>query len=148
MTSRRRGTPPSGSRSGWRRRPPATRGGGASASVRQSSAVTADGASDPPWCLHYLLQARDDPSLLVGADGVWRTRGRAMARLGRRFDRPQERLLVGLGHAARLFPAMAEDLMSRCPVGLTLATGDAYTFLRQAAHALESAGFGVLVPAW
>ena len=110
------------------------------------SKTEADWASD--WQLHYLLQARDDLSLLVPADGVWKTRGNVLKRLGHRFEQPQEKLLAGLGYAARLFPSLTNSLKSARPERLTLDSQQAYTFLREAAPLLEEAGFGVLVPPW
>jgi SNF2 family DNA or RNA helicase len=100
------------------------------------------------WQLHYLLQARDDPSLLVPAQVVWQTRGTVLKQLGRRFEQPQEKLLAGLGYAARLFPPVTGSLKSARPTQLALDTPQAYTFLREAAPLLEGAGFGVLVPPW
>jgi SNF2 family DNA or RNA helicase len=103
---------------------------------------------NPAWQLHYLLQARDDPSLLVPAETVWKETGSVLTRLGRRFEHPQEKLLAGLGYAARLFPPVAGTLKSRRPTGLTLDTPQAYTFLRETAPLLEGTGFGLLVPPW
>ena len=100
------------------------------------------------WQLHYLLQARDDPSLLVPAETVWKTRGNVLSQLGRRFEQPQEKLLAGLGYAARLFSPIAESLKSKRPTHLSLDSKGAYTFLREAAPLLEEAGFGLLVPPW
>lgn len=100
------------------------------------------------WQLHYLLQARDDPSLLVPADVVWKTRGNVLKRLGRRFEQPQEKLLAGLGYAARLFPPIASSLKSARPTSLSLDTRQAYTFLRETAPLLDETGFGLLVPPW
>jgi SNF2 family DNA or RNA helicase len=102
----------------------------------------------PDWQLHYLLQARDDPSLLTPADQVWKTRGNVLKRLGRRFEQPQEKLLAGLGYAARLFPPVAESLKSARPTGFSLDAQQAYSFMREAAPLLEEAGFGLLVPPW
>ncbi len=100
------------------------------------------------WSLDYLLQARDDPSLLVPAQEVWQTRGNVLRRLGRQFDRPQERLLAALGYAARIFPPIHRSLQGACPQQLSLSTDEAFTFLREAAPLLEQSGFGVLVPPW
>ncbi len=100
------------------------------------------------WQLHYLLQARDDPSLLIPADVVWQTRGNVLKRLGRRFEQPQEKLLAGLGYAARLFPPLTNSLKSARPSRLSLDTQHAYIFLRETASLLEEAGFGLLVPPW
>ncbi len=100
------------------------------------------------WQLHYLLQARDDASLLAPADAVWKTQDSALQTLNRRFDRPQERLLAGLGYAANLFRPIQRSLQRRAPTGAELTTEEAYTFLRQCAPQLQRAGFGLLVPPW
>ncbi len=105
-------------------------------------------AQKPAWQLHYLLQARDDPSLLVPAETVWKETGSALTKLGRRFEQPQEKLLAGLGYAGRLFPPIVGTLKGKRPTQLTLDTPTAYTFLRQTAPLLEGAGFGLLVPPW
>ncbi len=104
----------------------------------------------PPddWALRFFLQARDDPSLLVPADLVWRERGSTLRYLDRRFDKPQERLLAGLGQAARLFHPLEGSLRTARPEACYLDTEQAYTFLREAAPLLEQSGFGVLVPQW
>ncbi len=44
------------------------------------------GATNETWKLQYMLQARDDPSLLVPADLVWRTSNGALNQLGHRFE--------------------------------------------------------------
>jgi len=101
-----------------------------------------------PWQLHYLIQAKDDPSLLIPADEVWKKTKGALTHLGHRFEQPQEKLLTGLGYAARLFPPVTESLRSKRPTELTIDTSGAYTFLRETAPLLEGAGFGILVPPW
>jgi SNF2 family DNA or RNA helicase len=100
------------------------------------------------WTLHYLLQARDDPSLLVPATDVWKKTGSMLTELGRRFEQPQEKLLAGLGYAARLSLPIAGSLKSKRPSQVLLDTQEAYTFLRETAPLLEGAGFGILVPPW
>jgi SNF2 family DNA or RNA helicase len=100
------------------------------------------------WQLHYLLQARDDASLLVPAAEVWKTKGSVLQALDRHFDRPQERLLTGLGYAARSFSPIQSSLQQRNPTGTELSTEEAYTFLRQCAPQLQRAGYGLLVPPW
>lgn len=101
-----------------------------------------------PWQLHYLIQARDDPSLLIPAEEVWKKTKGALNHLGHRFEQPQEKLLTGLGYAARLFPPIGESLKGKKPTKLAVDTNDAYTFLRETAPILEGAGFGILVPPW
>ena len=99
------------------------------------------------WQLHYLLQARDDTSLIVPASEVWQSQG-ALQALDRQFERPQERLLTGLGYAARFFPPLQRSLQKRNPSSMMLTTDEAYAFLRQCAPQLHRAGFGLLVPPW
>ncbi|MDN5345268.1 MAG: hypothetical protein PWQ18_1382, partial [Clostridia bacterium] len=102
----------------------------------------------PAWQLQFLLQASDDPSLLVPAGRVWQERGSVLEFLNRRFANPQERLLADLGRAARVFPPLERSLTSPSPEGCPLTTTEAYTFLREAAGLLAESGFGVLVPSW
>ena len=49
--------------------------------------------------LRYLLQAQDDPSLLIPAAEVWHPHGRASALLHRNGFQPKEYLLAALGEA-------------------------------------------------
>ena len=101
-----------------------------------------------PWSLSYLLQATDDPSLLVPAAQLWRERGQHFTYLDRRFDHPQERLLRGLGFAARLVPPIERSLRGKAPDHASMNVEEAFGFLKDAAPLLEQSGFGVLVPAW
>lgn len=104
--------------------------------------------SPDTWTLYYLVQARDDPSLLIPAEDIWQVRGSVLNQLGRRFENPHEKLLAGLGYAARLFSPIAESLKSNRPSRLMIDTQQAYTFLRHTAPLLQEAGFGLLVPPW
>lgn len=105
-------------------------------------------ADQTSWHLSYLLQATDDPSLFVPADQIWRERGAVFEYLDRRFSQPQERLLRGLGFAARLVSAIERSLRTKTPKETRLTTDEAYAFLREAGPLLEQSGFGVLVPAF
>jgi SNF2 family DNA or RNA helicase len=99
------------------------------------------------WLLDFFLQARDDPSLLVGAADIWHG-GEALAGL-RRLKDPQEKLLAGLGYAVRFFAPLERTLQeSSSPSGVELNAQDAFRFMRECAPLLEEAGFGVLVPPW
>ena len=82
--------------------------------------------------------------MLVPAADVWRDRS---APLRRWTHHPQERLLAGLGRAARLFPDLEAALRVARPVELVLDTEGAHRFLTQA-PVLEQAGYGILLPAW
>ena len=103
---------------------------------------------NPAWMLHFLLQARDDPSLLVHAEQVWQTRGNMLSALDRHFEQPQEKLLAGLGYAARLFEPLRRSLQGARPTTAVLSPDEAFNFMREAAPLLEESGFGVLVPPW
>jgi SNF2 family DNA or RNA helicase len=103
-------------------------------------------ADRPIWRLDYLLQATDDPSLIVSANKIWSGQGDRY--LQQRFDQPQERLLRGLAFAGRLFAPILDSLRSTAPASTTFDTGQAYTFLQEAAPLLQASGFRVLLPRW
>ena len=104
--------------------------------------------TEEAWPLDFLLQASDDPSLLLPAETIWKARGKALTYLNRRFEEPQERLLTALGYASNIFRPLERSLHQRRPTAAYLRTDEAYTFLREAAPLLEQSGFGVLVPPW
>jgi superfamily II DNA or RNA helicase len=99
-----------------------------------------------PFVLRFLLQSPDDPSLLVPASDVWKTKGRSLEKLGRAFRDPQESLLEALGRASRLFPVLAGSLEEARPEAVELDPATAWTFLGEGAALLAEAGFGVIVP--
>ena len=103
---------------------------------------------DSAWTLRYFLQALDDPSLLVPADVVWRERGATLRYLNRDLESPQERMLTGLGMAARMFPPIERSLRQARPRTCSLTTEKAYQFLSEASLLLQQSGFGVLAPPW
>ncbi len=105
-------------------------------------------AQDEDWPLAYMLQAVDDPSLLVQAGTVWAARGDTLDYLQHRFDRPRERMLAALGLASRVFPPVERSLHEREPVGVMLDHDEALAFLVEAAPVLEASGFAVQVPNW
>ena len=104
--------------------------------------------ASPHWTLRYFLQAVDDPSLLISAQEVWQERGSVLSYLTWRFDQPQEKLLEGLGLAARLCPPIRRSLGKGAPHSTVMSDQEAFTFLRETARLLEGLGFGVLVPPW
>ena len=110
-------------------------------------ALPPEAAASDPWRLHFLLQSRDDPSLLLGADAVWRAADPLNA-FGRAVARPRELFLDGLTYVARLSAPVRRALASRRPAEARMSTAEAYAFLREVAPVLEQAGFGLLVPPW
>jgi superfamily II DNA or RNA helicase len=101
---------------------------------------------DKPWLLEYVLQATDDPSLLVPVEEVWRHRGHTARFLTRRFDQPQERVLAALGRASRVFPPIEGSLRTPRPEACPLSTREAADLVRDKALLLKASGFGVLLP--
>jgi SNF2 family DNA or RNA helicase len=109
--------------------------------------VEPDDENPDTWRLQLALQAADEPSLVVDAERVWRSRGTLRA-LARHVESPQETLLAELGRASRLFPELEPALRTAKPAGLALGTEGAHHFLSERAPLLASAGFGVLLPSW
>jgi non-specific serine/threonine protein kinase len=104
-------------------------------------------SEDAEWQVRFGLQAVDEPSLVVDAEAVWRSRGKLPA-LARRVDAPQETFLAELGKAARLYPELDGALRTARPAHLALDTEDAHRFLSTVAPTLVTAGFGVQLPGW
>lgn len=100
------------------------------------------------WTLRYMLQANDDPSLLVPAEQVWQAGDSTLSVLNRKFQGAQEHVLAGLGLAARLFPPIVGSLRTARPTSCTLTVDEAYAFLREVGPLLKGSGLGVLVPPW
>lgn len=102
---------------------------------------------DGEWQVAFGLQAADEPSLVVDAEAVWRSRGKLPA-LARHLAAPQETFLAELGKAARLYPELDRALRTARPSHLVLDTEAAHHFLSAAAPVLGTAGFGVQLPGW
>ena len=103
--------------------------------------------AEPNWRVEFALQAADDPSLIVDAERVWRSRG-VLRALERHVRAPQETLLAELGRASRLCPELESALRTARPSALRLDAAGAHHFLRERAPMLAAAGFGVLLPSW
>jgi SNF2 family DNA or RNA helicase len=107
-----------------------------------------DFRADGDWTVRYLLQAQDDPSLLLPVSYAWSPKGRPTAVLHRAGFQPREFLLAALGQAASLCPEIEASLRTAAPDGFTADAASAHRFLTETAWMLEQAGFGVLLPAW
>jgi non-specific serine/threonine protein kinase len=103
--------------------------------------------SDDHWRLEFLLQAADEPSLLVEAADLW-AGGAALTAWERKLDRPRETFLAELSRAARCYPELRRALRNARPTALDLDRTEALAFLRDAAPVLTAAGFAVLLPSW
>jgi SNF2 family DNA or RNA helicase len=104
--------------------------------------------SEGIWYVHYLLQAREDPSLLIPVEQAWNGGRRRIPALGGDTSRLGEYLLSALGQAAGICPHIAASLKGARPAGHELDTHGAHEFLTEKAMILEQAGFGVMLPAW
>ena len=101
------------------------------------------------WQVHFLVAARDDPSFKLSLADYWRLGRTARAAIVRRFGQDFEKhLLLGLGHAARIYPRVWDGLETAQPVGFQLTLDEAFAFLKDSAWVLEDAGYTVMVPAW
>ena len=65
--------------------------------------------------------------------------------LGEDFEK---NLLLNLGQAAQMYPAIWQGLESDKPIGFPLTLVEAFSFLKESAWLLEDAGFKVIIPAW
>ncbi len=111
--------------------------------VRVSFRLIEPPPGEDDWGLEFALQSAEDPSLYLSAADLWD--GGRMPGLP---QRPDETLLAGLGRAVRLFPLLHVALRDPEPAAMSLDTGEAHDFLRQAAPLLQAAGFGVQLPKW
>ncbi len=103
------------------------------------------GDDEEGWRLEFVLQAADDPSLLVPAAEMWGSPETARF-LGHTLEAPEERLLTDLGRAVRLYPLLSRALDATRPDALLLDVEEVLGFLREGAPLLEQAGFAVLLP--
>ncbi len=100
------------------------------------------------WRVRYLLQATDDPSLLVPLRSAWDGRSRAARLLREKGANVKEYGLLALGQASRIEPAVEASLKTARPDGFEFDGRGAFAFLSETAPALEQSGFGVLLPSW
>jgi hypothetical protein len=96
-------------------------------------------AADDTWNVRYLLQARDDPSLLLDVGDAWAPHGARSRVLQRDGFQPREYVLAALGQAAALCPPVEASLKAAAPAGFTADAGGAHRFLTESSWLLESA---------
>lgn len=101
------------------------------------------------WRLEFRVSASHDPSLQLALQDYWELSEKARQTLSQTFGEDFERsLLLRLGQAARIYPALWEGLETGEPTGLNLSLEDAFGFLNESAWVLEDAGCKIIVPAW
>jgi len=101
------------------------------------------------WRLEFRVAAMDDPSLQIALGDYWELTRNARLALAKTFGADFEKsLLLRLGQAARIYPALWEGLESSEPTGLDLSLEEALGFLHESAWVLQDAGFTIIVPAW
>ncbi len=105
-------------------------------------------ASSNQWHVRYLLQAADDPSLLIPVADAWNAKAKQAAVLKRPNFNAREFLLSSLGQAASISPHIEQSLKSSAPAGYDLDSTAAFEFLQEKAWLLEQSGFNVMLPAW
>jgi len=100
------------------------------------------------WTLEYLLQAKDDLSLMLPAKMIFEESVDTITYLNKKFNNPQERLLVDLAVASKVFIPIERSLYDAVPIECKLSVEEAYSFLRESAYFLKEKGFGIITPAW
>lgn len=104
---------------------------------------------EDPWELQFQIAPKHDPSLRVALRDYWRMRSKQQEQLQKQMGQDfEQHLLMNLGYAARIYPALWQGLETDQPVGITLDLEAAFAFLKESAWVLENAGYKVIVPAW
>lgn len=104
---------------------------------------------DDAWELQFQVAPKRDPSLRVDLQDYWRMRPKQQQQVQKQFGQGfEQHLLMNLGYAARIYPALWQGLETDQPVGITLNLEAAFAFLKESAWVLENAGYKVIVPAW
>ena len=107
-----------------------------------------DTGPDETWLVRYLLQSRDDPSLLIPAEDAWRNGSDNATSSVRMGSGVRKFLLSSLGQASGICPRISTGLEAGDLQGYRLDTLEAHEFLVSHSLALRQADFGVLLPAW
>ncbi|MBU3130444.1 DEAD/DEAH box helicase [Clostridium tagluense] len=100
------------------------------------------------WTIEYLLQAKDDLSLMLPAKMIFEESLDTITYLNKKFNNPQERLLEDLAVASKVFIPIERSLYDAVPVQCKISTEEAYSFLRESAYFLKEKGFGIIAPSW
>jgi SNF2 family DNA or RNA helicase len=110
-----------------------------------------EAASGTPenWRLEFRVAAAHDPSRQLALGDYWELAEKARLALAKTFGAEFEKsLLLRLGQAARIYPALWKGLETGEPTGLDLTLEEAFGFLNESAWVLQDSGFTIIVPAW
>ncbi|MGL5034022.1 MAG: DEAD/DEAH box helicase, partial [Microcystaceae cyanobacterium] len=101
------------------------------------------------WQIHFLVALKSDPSLKLNLKDYWsfgdKKKNETASQFGKDFGK---QLILQLGYAARMYPAIWRGMDTDKPSGFSLSLDEAFNFLKESAWILEDAGFKVIVPAW
>jgi superfamily II DNA or RNA helicase len=100
------------------------------------------------WRVSYLLQSTRDLSLMLSPGAALGLGPRAPKIITRESHLLREKLFTALDRAAWICPDIRPSMNAAAPDGYDLDARGAHEFLTSDAAALESAGYGVLLPAW
>ncbi|MEM8614040.1 MAG: DEAD/DEAH box helicase, partial [Cyanobacteria bacterium P01_H01_bin.105] len=98
------------------------------------------------WTLHYGLEASDDETFRLDAQTIWQHPVDQLDYRGRTVEAPQEKLLAGLGRAARLCSPIKHTLGEPSPSACILDPIQAFEFIKATANRLQDNGFDVTLP--
>ncbi|MEL7506731.1 MAG: DEAD/DEAH box helicase [Cyanobacteria bacterium J06554_1] len=98
------------------------------------------------WSLHYGLESSDDENFCLDAQTIWQHPVDQLDYRGRTVDSPQEKLLAGLGRAARLCEPIKQTLGDPSPSVCPLDPIQAFEFIKATTSRLQDNGFGVTLP--
>jgi SNF2 family DNA or RNA helicase len=100
------------------------------------------------WYVRYLLQPRDDLSLLIPVKDAWNNGSVKAPGLNVAAPKVTEYLLTSLGQASAMCPNVASSLKDAQPAGYALDAQGAHDFLTEKALLLQQTGYGVMLPSW
>ncbi|OIN96751.1 hypothetical protein AUJ66_05385 [Candidatus Desantisbacteria bacterium CG1_02_38_46] len=101
---------------------------------------------DASWKISFHLQSIEDKSLLIPVSLVWKKDESVLSLLGEEFNSVEERLLLDIAQAERLFSPLGRSLEKAVPVSSLLNKNEAYNFLKEGSWLLKECGYNVIVP--
>ncbi|MBT6576619.1 MAG: DEAD/DEAH box helicase [Gammaproteobacteria bacterium] len=108
----------------------------------------ADAEQVDNWRLSFLLCSHKDPSFKLDLADYWSEGDHYQALIIQHFGKNiEQKLLVHLAHAARIYPELWHGMETAEPSNLVLNLEAAFGFLQESAWVLEDAGFRVIIPA-